>query len=251
MIEILVSRTTDNVLEGFVVSERQRSYAVSNSINAVMKLIQKSQRERVKQDLRVRKTKFIERQIAIIKPFSKPFTQMAKISIGNKPRLRLANFQLGGTQYPDNANNIAIPVSGGARPSQDKNVPRGMFIGGMNLHKVGNSVRGYTSRGGVYLVRNVGIFLRVGRDTKLLYSFSKAEPFAKRLHFYIICTQVTRDNFERILKTELTMSMNKTLTKGVAALATSAVVGGLAHAIFSQLGSSVSEDLDSDEYEDD
>jgi hypothetical protein len=246
VISIDIEMRGSSIIESLLVSEKQMRYAVASSINATMKIIQQRQRQQVRKDLTVRKAKFIDRQIAIIKPFarSRVGNLWAMISIGRKPRLQLSGFQEGGVQEPTLGRNIAVPVTGGARPTKLQSVPRQFFITRMGLHRVVSNVRGKTSVGGVFVIRDRGIFLRQGDEIKILYAFLTSERIERRLHFYEVAARTTAEVFPPMLRESVVESMNHTLKHGAMAIVQAALAGTVAAMTLSRFGVSSGEPED-------
>jgi hypothetical protein len=226
------------VLEALLLSERQKAYAISNSINATMKLIQERQRLKIQEDVTVRKSKFILRQIAIIKPFARPTVgrMWAMIRIGQKKRLRLSQFEEGGSQHPELGANIAIPIVGGARPSQRESVPPGMYLSRLNLHRQGSQLRGTSPMGPVFVIKNRGVFIREGGAIKTLYRFVASEDIQRRLHFYSVAIHTTNEVLPAMLHEQVVASMNHTMAKGASGLLQSAIAGTVAATLLGRFG---------------
>jgi hypothetical protein len=166
--------------------EKRMAYAVVNSLNDTAKLVQRAERQRVLGSLTVRRRDFIERQIAVIKPFASvaQARYQVRIAVGEKRRLLLSEFEAGGTREPFVGRNVAIPVTGSpARPSQAASVPESLFVKALQLRRRG----GKRGRGPIvglletYIVPGVGIFQRQGERSVLLYAFKPSVRIPRRL----------------------------------------------------------------------
>lgn len=100
---------------------RQLDYATANIVNAAALAAQVALRKRVRAAVTVRKPAFIDRQIAVIKPFASASQSryFAVVSVGVAQRLFLADLEAGGLRRPTTgAKAIAAPITGTpARPS--------------------------------------------------------------------------------------------------------------------------------------
>ena len=242
------------VIEGLMLSEKQVRYALANSINATMKLIQQRQREQVRRDLTVRKDLFMRRQIAIIKPFARPTPGMlwSMVRIGTKPRLRLGRFETGGTQLPELGKNVAVPRTGGARPSKEQLVPKELYFKNLHFHQVGESWRGTSPEGGVFIMPNKGVFLRKGGEFKILYRFMTSVQIQRRLHWYTLCVTTANAVLPRMMNEEVTASLNHTVSHGTSALTRAAAAGTMARTLLGMFGvgdNPIDEDDEGDEDE--
>jgi hypothetical protein len=118
--------------------ERRLAYAVVNAIKNTALRIQEAERDRVRRKFVVRKSDFIMREAAIIKPFpsvsqSRPY---AEISVGQKQRLLLAKYEQGAAREPftPGAKSVAVPLLGRpARRSIASAVPPAFRFSGMKL----------------------------------------------------------------------------------------------------------------------
>jgi len=170
--------------------QRRLAYAVVNAINNTAKRIQDVERRHVEAEFTIRKKDFIRREAAIIKPFAnvrqgRPY---AEIAVGQKPRLLLSTFERGGerTPFTPNAKRVAEPVVGGpARPQFPAQVPPELRMTRLRFDrtKTGRRRAGVTKTS-TYLVPQVGIFQRVGKEaTRAVYLFTRGKKLESRLHF--------------------------------------------------------------------
>lgn len=206
--------------------EKRMAYAVVNALNNTAKKIQEAERARVLQDFTVRKQEFISRQAAIIKPFASvgkaiPYVE---ISVGQKSRLLLAQFEYGGQRKPSTpgAKNVAVPVIGApARPSFATPVPTKFYFtklafsltrpqgeaeAGKRRRRSKKSAAAKIRYGkeNTYLVPSVGVFQRTSKgESELLYAFIKNEELPKKLEFVDTAQSVTRQWFDEYLQREI------------------------------------------------
>ena len=122
-----------NVLAGLRKAEKRISYAVANALNDTVKAVQRAEREHVGRAFTVRKPEFIGREAAVIRGAdwaSAPAGRLqARVSVGQKPRLLLGEFEAGGVRRPFAGRRIAVPLTGGpARPSFASPVPAAFRI---------------------------------------------------------------------------------------------------------------------------
>lgn len=183
------------------------AYASVNAINKTALQVQQQAQQNVKSRFTLRQPDFVLRQAAIIKPFAsfgqdRPF---AEVSVGQKPRLLLSEFESGGQRAPFIGKNVAVPITGSpARPGFSAPVVGSLRITALGLQpsltkaqkQQRSSIKGstaketrsmranFTSAAGAgqvwkgrqrtYMIPGVGIFQRTGpkkRDTTMLYKF--------------------------------------------------------------------------------
>lgn len=197
------------VLGGLRNSEKRIGYAVVNAINDTAKLIQKEERRRVGRQFTVRKTDFVMRQAAVIKPFASVAEKRfeARIAVGQKPRLLLSQFEAGGERRPftPGAQSVAVPITGTARPNRQSSVPAQLHVKALKLRRiarVGGRRRKKGERApieglqGTYVVPSVGIFQRLGRQrSRILYAFKRGLRLDRRLGFVTTAEAVARRSF--------------------------------------------------------
>gem|GEM_PF-841767 len=178
-------------------SDKGLAYAAVNAINNVAKLTQKVEREELHNNFEIRTSKtstFLERQVAIIKPFAnvKQGRPYAEIAVGERPRLLLSTFELGGVKVPASGigKNVAVPITGSAaRANIHSPVARTMFLRALRI-KARKAKTGTVQLKGVqrtFLLKRTakaktgGIYQRVGPkrdDIRMVYSF-RAKPRLK------------------------------------------------------------------------
>jgi hypothetical protein len=189
-------------------AERKMAYAIANAINAVALKIQAAERARVVRVLHVRKSEFILREVAVIKPFaSAPQRRFeALISVGQKPRLQLSKFEAGGQRGPFVGRHVALPVIGGARPSIAMSVDPALFVKALALRRVGGRRGGGPIEGALstYLVPRVGIFQRLASGaSRILYFFKDVWRIPRKLGFIETARAVADANFQDELLREV------------------------------------------------
>ena len=214
---IIALRADVSVLEGTVKNAPRRiSFAVVNAINEVTKLAQRALVLHAGDIFKLRKREFVERQVAIIKPFASVGKSIpyAEISVGQKPRLLLPLFERGGAREPFKGKSVAIPV-GAARPTPTSSVPESLFIQRLGLQKLGTAkfLRKQRAGGrkpiwvgrlGTYLVPGVGIFQRLGHAAaRAIYVFVRRVRVRPVLQFVSIVRGVADRNFARLLTIEV------------------------------------------------
>jgi len=190
------------------------AYASVNAVNKTALQVQEQAKQNVKSRFTLRQPDFILRQAAIIKPFAsvgqgRPY---AEVSVGQKERLLLSEFETGGQREPFVGKNVAVPITGSpARPGFSAPVTGSLRITALGLQPAlstaqkqqRRSIKGktasetrslrknFTSAAGAgqvwkgrertYMIPGVGIFQRTGPkkgDSTMLYTF-KPHPQLK------------------------------------------------------------------------
>ena len=190
--------------------QRRLAYAAVNAINNTAKRIQAAERRRVEDEFTVRKKEFIRREAAIIKPFAsvKQGRAYAEVSVGRKPRLLLSAFERGAVRKPftSAAQSVAEPVVGGpARLRFTESVPSELRMGRLRFDrtKTGKRRAGVT-RTRTYLVPEVGIFQRVGKDaSRMVYIFTRGKRIKPRLRFVETARKEARRWFREEMQREV------------------------------------------------
>lgn len=204
--------------------EKRLAYAVVNAINNTAIRIQSDVQAGVEQRFLVRDPAFLLRQAAVIKPFAsvgqgRPY---AEISVGQKDRLLLSEFESGGERLAFVGQHPAIPISGGpARPTFSGRVPPEFTFQGLRIVATGprgepqrtasgrlrrRKARGlqfrrsFTATGKTQLkgeqrtfilshsasLPSGGVLQRIGPgrgDLRLVYEFATGEQIKPRLQF--------------------------------------------------------------------
>lgn len=221
------------VLKGLALGEKQVAYAIANAINTTVKTGQGRERSKIPGVFHLRKREFVERQVAVIKPFAsaKERRFSATVSVGQKPRLLLSQFEAGGTRTPFKGKNVAVPMTGGpARPSIQASVPREYTFQGLRIIKAGKTRKGHSRRGTENVTFQLGttrtgkpqfkgqhrtfiltktgkaalggVFQRVGPgrgDIRMIYSFQHAPHLRAMLRFHATMESTTRTIFPGLL----------------------------------------------------
>ena len=177
---IAVSVDPRAVLTKLASARKNTKLAIVDALNDTAKDVQKAVRAQVQRQFTVRsgqKREFFLRQAAIIR-FAKFATGLfeASVRVGEKPRLLLSMFEAGGVRKAFVGKNIAVPVVGTARPSQQEEVKPSLWVKRLGLRKRGGTRTGKTilvGNQGTFLVGGVGIFQQQGGKAapKLLYAF--------------------------------------------------------------------------------
>ena len=169
---------------------KRLAYAAVNAINNTAKLAQRKVREEVELEFEVRKSEFIKREAAKIKPFAsvKQGRAFAEISVGQKPRLLLSQFERGALREPvtPGAQFVAEPVIGGpARPDFRQGVPPEFRMSRLRFDRTQTGkIRAAQRRSATYLVPQVGIFQRLaGEVSRAVYIFTRGKRIEPRLRF--------------------------------------------------------------------
>jgi hypothetical protein len=198
------------------------AYATANALNNVAKLIQKAEREELHKNFELRTprtTRFLERQVATIKPFAsvkqgRPFTE---ISVGNKaPRLLLSLYETGGEKVPARGRKlVGVPVTGGpARKAFSSPVAETLYLRKLKFRArktKGGKVQ-YLGKDRTFLLKRTarsthgGVFQRVGSgrdDVRMLYSFKQRPRLRAMLEFVKTANEVSRRWLDREFKDQL------------------------------------------------
>lgn len=201
-------------------------FATIGAINKTALAVQRAEKEHVRAVFTIRKP-FIPEQV---KYFAARFSTdpkretrwEARVGIGIGARLTgspllLPRFEQGGVRGGVKGGGVAIPVVGGARPSQQQLIPEQLFIKRLQLRR---PARGRRRKGAVapkgravrqgllntYQVPGVGIFQRKGpgvAEGRLIYSFKPAVRLPKVLRFYNVARRVISSTFAREVQKEV------------------------------------------------
>ena len=202
--------------------QRRLAYAAVNAINNTAKRIQAAERRRVEQEFTVRKKEFIRREAAIIKPFAsvKQGRAYAEISVGQKPRLLLSAFERGAVRKPftSAAKSVAEPVIGGpARLRFSESVPPELRMGRLRFDRTKSGKRRVgVTRTRTYLVPEVGIFQRVGKEaSRMVYIFTRGKRIKPRLRFVETARKEARRWFREEMQREVVNAIARARGKGL------------------------------------
>lgn len=186
---------------------RRLRYAVVNALNSTALEIQAGVRAGLR-DRFTPRSEFILRQAAVIS-FSKvgqsplPFVE---ISVGQKPRLFLSEFEEGGTREPFIGKHVALPFIGGpARPRLGSRVPKRLSFEAFAFRRT-------TTRHGAevwvspdrryYLIAGVGVFARTARGSRMVYSFRAPFKLDPKLRFIKTAQRITNRVFRARMERE-------------------------------------------------
>ena len=224
-------------------SAKNLAYASVNAINRTALQVQEQAKQNVRARFTLRQPDFVLRQAAIIKPFAsvgqaRPY---AEISVGQKPRLLLADFERGAQRPAFIGKYVAVPITGSpARPSFSAPVTGSLRITALGLQPAltaaqrhqRRSIKGgtaketrtlrknFTSAAGAgqvwkgrertYMIPGVGIFQRTGPkkgDTTMLYKFMPHPQLKPMLGFLAMAKAqgqtLLSDNLQHALIEEL------------------------------------------------
>jgi hypothetical protein len=201
--------------------QRRLAYAVVNAINNTAKRIQQAERRRVEEEFTIRKTAFMRREAAVIKPFAnvRQGRAYAEIAVGQKPRFLLSLFERGAERKPftPSASRVAEPVVGGpARPQFSQPVTPELRVGRLRFDRTKTGRRrAAVTRTRTYLVPKVGIFQRVGEArTRIVYLFSRGKRLKPRLRFIETAERVAQRWFREEMEREVVNAIARSKGKG-------------------------------------
>lgn len=182
--------------------QKKIPWVITNALNRTGELAQIAVRDRVARIFHIRKA-FTLREAAILRKASVPRqVQEVSLSVGNKPRFLLGQFEAGAMRGPftPGAANVAIPI--GARPGVTAPVTPSLEYKALRLRRVGARRRGKGGTGPIeglmrsFVVPGVGVFQRIaGMADRLLYLFKKAVRLTPRLEFVKTVKTVIDRNF--------------------------------------------------------
>lgn len=188
---------------------RRLGYAVVNTLNRLAKEIQAAERAHAPSVFTLRKREFILRQLAIITFASVARDRYeARIRVGQKPRLLLGMFEAGGYHEPlPGRTALAVPVVGGARPSQQADVPEALWVKNLQLNRRPGKTGGPGPIEGSnesYVVPRVGIFQRItAAMSRILYSFRPGVRVPRDLQWLTIASRIAAHRGPEILADEV------------------------------------------------
>lgn len=202
--------------------ERRLAYAVVNAINNTAKRIQAAERQRVEQEFMVRKTAFMAREAAVIKPFAsvRQGRAYAEISVGQKPRLLLGLFERGAERRPTmpGAKRVAEPVVGGpARPEFRREVTPALRLRRLRFDRTKTGKRrAAVTATQTYLVPKVGIFQRLGAGAaRAVYLFTSGKRLKPRLRWVKTAEAVAHKWFREEMEREVVNAIARARGKGL------------------------------------
>jgi len=223
------------VLQGLRKGETKARYAIVNALNGTIKAVQRAEKEDVTARFTVRKRDFLLRQAAVIKGATggSGFANVAggrfeaRVAVGQKPRLLLGQFEVGGPRQPFKGRRAAVPLIGGpARPSFRAEVPGSFTYRALRLRRVraGRSGAAQGRPSGKPRLRGLqrtfvleatarqpqgGVFQRTGSgrgDVRLVYPFVAGEQLPRRLRFLPIARRVAAREMPVRLRAEIRAS---------------------------------------------
>jgi hypothetical protein len=196
--------------------QKNLAYSTAQALRAAVFEAQRRIRESLTRIFHLRRVDFMNRSIKIFAfPSVASNRPYAEIGIDNKARLILSLFEDGGSRGPFKGHNVAVPITGQARPSSSASVREDMTFQALNFQRGpvtarGRSVlaarkkKGIRKRklsGGYYVWQGNqrtfilghtaraplgGVFQRVGPkrdDIRLLYVFKNAVQVRATLDF--------------------------------------------------------------------
>ena len=191
--------------------QKKLAYAVSDGINETSKLIQKVERERASRTLNVRQQQFINRQIAIIKPFASPKkgVMYSELSVGQRTGLLLGKLEDGGYKTPLRGRSVAVPRTGGAaRRTMRQPIDPGLTWKAMNMqkHTTKTGKTQWKGNNRTFIIGRSGVFQRVGsdkNDINLIYSFEENPHLRGILGFRRTANGVGNEWLDRNISAQL------------------------------------------------
>jgi hypothetical protein len=207
-----------NAIRALGASAKAIKFCSVDGINDTAEGLQKYQQKRLTKVFTVKSPKskaFLEKNIAVIKPFAKLNSKIpfAEVSTSYKERLLLNLFETGGVQTPKIGKNVAVPLvgQGKARPSKNSPVANAFYISKMNLQKYKGQVQSKilasvdkkgklkTKTKGFFVIPNVGIFQRKGGKMVEVYTFRKRVKIKRML------------DWQRSSKLYITLNLSKNI----------------------------------------
>ena len=190
------------------------------AINDTGLAVQREVRAKIRSTYTVRKGDFIDRQVKFLgAKFSTSGVSRweASVSIGKSKLtgspLLLPQLETGGVRGGVKGGSVAVPVIGGARPSQPAGIPEALFIQRLALRrpqrgrpkknaapiKAGTLVR--KGLMGTYQIAGVGIFQHVaGKVARALYLFKPTIRLPRTLGFYVTARRVIRTVYPQAMQ---------------------------------------------------
>ena len=176
--DIVVDVRASDVLRMLREGRRRQTWAIANALNATAKDAQAAIKKHVAEKFVVRKTEFIMREAAIIKPFADARTNQLSvtISVGRKEGMLLPEYEAGAARRPQaplvalGEPSVGVPVVGGpARPTIQSVVPQSQWLGRLGLQHVGKSVVASGGRRAIFLTPGKAVRERVAGMIRTLY----------------------------------------------------------------------------------
>jgi hypothetical protein len=188
---------------------KRLAYATVGALNATALRIQVAQKARVAKVFTLRaKREFILRQAAIIKFANVNAGRFeSRVSVGEKPGLLLTTFERGGTRTSRTGQSVAVPLTGGVRPTLKAEIPTDLYVRRLGIRRSGK--RAGRGKAGTFLVPKLGILQRVGAAVRVLYAFKRTVPIPRRLEFFKTAHAVAQRWFAQ----ELAIRVRETLLR--------------------------------------
>lgn len=209
MFSLTVDSSAAEVVK-FFNDDSRRVRAIANAVNNLAKEIQQAEIRHLHQTFHVRgeRKTFMDRQAAIISPFAsaKRGDLWARIRVGQKDRLLLSKYEVGGTHEPVRGPGIAIPKIGTARATIAANITPDLLYKTLGLRARGKIAVG---RNGTFAIENVGVFQRgKGEPLKKLYTFRPSSRLAPTLRFTASALAVVQQRWEPLLNAEIKIAVD-------------------------------------------
>lgn len=213
-------------------STKSLGYATVNAINNVAKIIQKAEREKLDDRFEIRTPRtraFLERNVAIIKPFAsagqgRPF---AEISVGQRSRLLLAVFEKGGEKVSARgAKLVGVPVTGGpARLTFSSPVAETLYLRKLKFKakKTATGKVQFKGKDRTFLLKRTakstfgGVYQRVGpyrEDVRMVYSFKQRPRLKAVLQFVKTADEVGQRWLKREFEDQVKREIDRAARRG-------------------------------------
>ena len=216
--------------------EKRLIYAVAAATNNTLLRIQAEERRQMRTAFVIRKSGFMDREIAHILPFAnaREGRVWGEIEIASKPRLLLSIYELGGVRPAFKGKRVAVPLTGTeTRPTFEDYVPTQFTYTKLYLKKT-RALKGLTKSGrqrraviagkvrqgehGTYMIPKVGVFRRPtmglkrrkpghGVPSHLIYAFSKRPKLERQLRWHDTARSVANQWYPEELSREITKTV--------------------------------------------
>lgn len=223
-------------LSGLRNAEKRIIYAYANAVNNTALDVQLEEKRGLRQRMQVRKSGFIERQVAVISFASvRKGVASASIMVGKKPRLLLPIMEVGGDRPAFKGRRVAVPLTGGpARPSIAQSVVDEFTFKSLRLIQVGARRRrrknvdfaAVQTKGGKQFkgayrtfilpwtskAPEGGVFQRTGpgrSDIRLVYSFKQNVHLKDILHWLSTARRVIEQRFPAHLHMQIEQTLKR------------------------------------------
>lgn len=217
-------------------AEKRIIYAYANAVNNTALDVQLEEKRGLRQRMQIRKSGFIERQVAVVSFASvRKGVASASIMVGKKPRLLLPIMEVGGDRPAFKGRRVAVPVTGGpARPTIAQSVVDQFTFRSLRLIQEGGrkrkrknvdfaavSTKGGKQFKGAYRTFILpwtakapegGVFQRVGpgrNDVRLVYSFKQNVHLKDILHWLSTARKTVENRFPVHLNTQIEQALKR------------------------------------------